>query len=262
MKINRDEIYAKTKEFLAERFWSIMIICLLIAVIEYGIDSIGGNGIVGKIGNILDELSKGNYIEVETLINANANSNIIVVYLRVLVVTILNVGLSISILGAYRKNEKVSISEGINAIKENFSKFIVAIIIITVSTTLISYIPPIGGVLAWIVEYSLAFSYFLIKDGKSPDALSSIKDSYEQTTGHKLNFFLIDLHYFLRVLICISVVIIGSIIATPDMPSSGVVVMLLGIGTFFVLFIRYMIYSQTAMVIYYETLNEESNNDA
>ena len=268
MDVYRGGIYDKTKEFLNGRLMNILVFSLLICLVNFAIITIGSSSAIGILGEFIRLLMRGNLIGVLEFGSEIGDLNIITRFCRILIVTALNAGLSISILGSYRSSEKVQFKGIIEAFKENLKELLVAIFIISTIVMLVSFVPFVGWLLAIIVEYGLAFYSLLIKDKKTKSALSAVIDSYKLTRGHKRKLFLLDMHYLFRVSIGFVIYIAGFIISFrtdffersgPGNHVSATIVVLFGVVTLIVLAIRYLPYMVTAKVIYYEVLQEKKN---
>jgi len=255
--MDRKEIYEKTAEFLTGRWLSITFISLGIGVIVYVITIIIGFALGGNGANQLSyEISHGNMSAALNIASSIASGNIFTNFFISLLDAILSTGLSIAVLNAYRNQEKVVFNDVVNIIKEHFEKLIIAILAITAITTLIRMIPFVGMILATILNYCFAFTYFLINDKKSSDAISAIKDSYECTTGHKLNMFMVEWYYFLRILIGFGIMIIALFFGNAS-PTFAIMFFFAGAITTFVLLFKYLPYLVASRVIYYETVCEK-----
>jgi Protein of unknown function (DUF975). len=254
--MDRKAIYEKTAEFLKGRWLSITLISLGIGVIVYAINVIVGFVLGGSGANQLSyEISNGNISAALNIASKISSGNIFTSFFISLLDAVLSTGLSIAVLNAYRNQGNVVFNDVVVIIKEHFEKIIIAILAITAITTLIGLIPFVGTILASILNYCFAFAYFLINDKKSSDAISAIKDSYESTTGHKLNMFMIDWYYILRILIGFGIIIIAVFFANAS-PALAILLMFVGAIVSLVLLFKYLPYLVVARVIYYETVQE------
>ena len=256
-RVNRKEIYTKTDEFLKEYFSSLLIIIILFSIANELLSLVLSLGIEG-LSNLIAALSKGD-IQSMQVIYLGASSSTVVAVCFALVAELVDVGIFIAILNAYRYGGKISFETVINTFKANYSKYLVAALAITVISLLISLIPNVGGILNRIIRYGVAFSYFLIMDEKTENGLSSLKDSYELASGHLWNLFVMDMNYSLRILVfTILIVIFTSLFVTPFNPMLGLIIDIAGLAVFV---LKYLPAILTAKTIYYDEIQaiEEEN---
>ena len=250
----RTDVYAKLNEFVKGRWFSIFIANFVLGIIVSLITSMFSFGAMqGGIQNLLYAAYTGNAALIFDSISRLATGNLIVSLLSSIVNNTLMAGLIIAIHKAYRSEGSISIGSMFEEIKENGAKLLTTVLAISVIMTLINMVPVIGVLVSIYVGYSLSFTYLLIGDSSSEDAMSAMKDSFALTNGHKWNLFAMEWHYAIRILAGLIPVFLGIFFVEPA-PAIAALLMVVGVIAIVVMAIKYVPYVLCIDAIYYEEL--------
>lgn len=261
--MDRKNIYSKTNDFIKGRWWSIVIVHIISAIISAVIIGIFMQVFVGKIFVPLMYA-----IEAEDAYAMLAMIGQIISYLSIgiLVSTVLTgllkAGLSMEVLDAYNTGKDIKTGNVINKIKDNFASIIIIVVITAGVNYLVAKIPFISSfssIITTVFGLAVSFSFYLLHDKKVEDGISAITESFNATSGYKFDLFLIGLYYYFRPFIGLLIIFVG-LFFIEAIPALAAVLFSAGFIVMIVLAIKYIPYVTVAEAIYYSEIEGKYNH--
>lgn len=260
--MDRKSIYSKTDDFIKGRWWSIVVVHIISAIIGavivgifmqifvgkifvpliYAIESEDAYAMLAMIGQIISYLSIG--ILVSTILTG-----------------LLKAGLSMEVLEAYNTGIDIKTGNVINKIKDNFTAILIVVVITAAVNYLIAKIPFVSSfssIITTVFGLAISFSFFLLQDKKAEDGISAITESFNATSGHKFDLFMIGLYYYFRPFIGLLIMFVG-LFFIEAIPTLAIILFLAGLIVMIVLGIKYIPYATVAEAIYYSEIEGQYN---
>lgn len=262
--MDREIVYEKTGDYVRGRWMNIVLILAGIWGINFVIGLIlGGSSTASMMTDFANSVQHGGsdgeigFNLVNSFIQG-ARRDWLRGILQAAVSSMLTAGFTMALLDSFRKNETVSFESVFENIQKHAIEIIVAALIIGVVETVVGFVPIIGAIASAVLSYMFAFVFFIIKEHKQEDVVSSIKASIEMTKGHKMNLFMIDLYYLFRPLLALILIPVGGFLVARDQLALGFLIMFAGLIATVVLAIRYIPYTHVAHAVYYAEVNSFS----
>lgn len=260
--MDRKKIYAITDDFIKGRWWNIALVHILTGIITFTIAIIIFSMMVKDVFMLIalaSQMEPEFFIFVLMEIFAKLSIAMIIAGTFSAVV---NGGLSMNVLEAYQKDGKINVSNTFANITKHFFPILVIVVITTLFNYVLVYIPIIDNfsvIISLIVGYAIAFSFYLVADGKAENGVEALTESLKATNGHKFDLFMIELRYMFKPLVGLLIVFVGLLFVAVS-ETFGALLMLVGFITLIVLTIKYMPYTSLARAIYYQELRVLNND--
>lgn len=255
--MDRQVIYAKTRDFMKRHGKNIIIYLVLYLILEGIIGAILGNRTISQIRIDMNQDFFDPNLGSAQFVQVTNQQHPILALLTNTINSFMLAGLLFSILEAYRTDKSVTMNTIINNLKENILNVLLLCLATAVVNYALGFIPLIGAILGTVFQYATIFALFIMKDNQNLNFIDSIQESFELTNGHKWNLFLIQLRYIVRVLLYI---LLGIILVM----FFGVLGVILMVIVMVITIIRFMPLILSSTAIYYDLLvkgNQELKYD-
>lgn len=247
----------KTNGYLKKHLMSVIKLLVVIALIEFGFGIIfKNNRFMQYFVNISYFINK-DVTKTAGFLRRFTSGNILTGLIVGLISNALLAGFTMALLSAVKQNKDVQLKDVFKSIDQHLISIVMISFISTIIHSFLNHIPIIGQVLQVIVNYMFAFTYFILKETKTTDGFEAIKLSVNETNGHKMSLFLINLYYYVIPYLGL-VIVMASSLFVRRIPLIGSLIFLSGIILQSILSIIFLPYGYVATIMIYETVKQAS----
>ncbi len=248
--MNRQRVYDRTNNYLTGRWTSIIVIILLISFAESLLGSVLGAGSAFDIFKLGTALKSDSPISSIIALTGTGSRRFFVGLIKSFVSLLLSGSFAVTLFKVVEKNEDITVSDIVDNAQRYLMPLVVSGFITSIILSFVGLIPILGTIISIVIGYALGFRLFLIADETTDNGWESITKSFYETSGYKMDLFMLDVKYLgLPLGIFIAGVIISFIFIS--VPSLMVVILFTsGIAATILLF-YFVPYLYVAQVITY-----------